>query len=53
MSNGLVLFAVAAVLTAQAWLASLALMTGYLALLWYEQGAESLPTLVWGDAQES
>jgi hypothetical protein len=25
-------------------LASLALMTGYLALLWYEQGAESLPS---------
>jgi hypothetical protein len=44
VSNGLVLFAVAAVLTAQAWLASLALMTGYLALLWYEQGAESLPS---------
>ena len=38
-----VFVAVAAVLTAQAWLASLALMTGYLALLWYEQGAELLP----------
>ena len=32
ISNGLVLFAVAAVLTAQAWLAAVALMVGYLAL---------------------
>ncbi|GIR69509.1 MAG: hypothetical protein CM15mP74_07600 [Halieaceae bacterium] len=44
VSNGLVLFAVAAVLTAKAWLASVALMTAYLALLWYERGAETLPT---------
>ena len=43
VSNGVVLFAVAAVLTAQAWLAALALMVGYLALAWYERGAESLP----------
>ena len=43
VSNGLVLFAVAAVLTAKAWLASVALMTAYLALLWYERGAETLP----------
>ncbi len=45
VSNGVVLFAVAAVLTAQIWLAAVALMGGYLALLWYERGAESLP--VW------
>ena len=44
VSNGLVLFAVAAVLTAKAWLASVALMTAYLGLLWYELGAETLPT---------
>jgi len=43
ISNGVVLFAVAAVLTAKAWLAAVALMTGYLALLWFERGAESLP----------
>ena len=43
ISNGVVLFAVAAVLTAKIWLAAVALMGGYLALLWYEQGAESLP----------
>ena len=43
VSNGLVLFAVAAVLTAKAWLAAVALMTGYLALLWFERGAERLP----------
>tara|TARA_B100001063_G_scaffold195696_1_gene187484 strand:+ start:207 stop:626 length:420 start_codon:yes stop_codon:yes gene_type:complete len=45
VSNGVVLFAVAAVLTAKIWLAAVALMGGYLALLWYERGAESLP--VW------
>ena len=43
VSNGLVLFAVAAVLTAQAWLAAVALMAGYLALLWYERAGEHLP----------
>lgn len=42
VSNGVVLFAVAFVLMAQAWLASLALMLGYVALLWYERGAEVL-----------
>ena len=44
ISNGVVLFAVAAVLTAKAWLAAVALMGGYLALLWYEGGVESLPS---------
>ena len=43
VSNGVVIFAVAAVLTAKAWLASVALMCGYLALLWYERGTETLP----------
>ena len=43
VSNGVVIFAVAAVLTAKAWLASVALMCGYLALLWYERGTEMLP----------
>jgi hypothetical protein len=43
VSNGVVLFAVVAVLTAQAWLASVALMGGYLALLWYERESEVLP----------
>jgi len=43
ISNGLVLFGVAAVLTAKAWLAAIALMLGYLALLWFERGAEILP----------
>ena len=43
ISNGVVLFAVAAVLTAKTWLAAVALMGGYLALLWYERGAENLP----------
>ena len=43
ISNGVVLFAVAAVLTAKAWLAAVALMGGYLALLWHERGAENLP----------
>ena len=45
ISNGVVLFAVSAVLTAKAWLAAVALMGGYLALLWYERGAENL--LAW------
>ena len=45
ISNGVVLFAVTAVLTAKAWLAAVALMGGYLALLWYERGAENL--LAW------
>jgi len=43
ISNGVVLFAVAAVLTAQAWLAALALMIAYVALAWYESRSESLP----------
>ena len=43
VTNGVVIFAVAAVLTAKAWLASVALMSGYLALLWYERGTEILP----------
>ncbi len=43
VSNGVVLFAVAAVLIAKVWLASVALMTAYLALLWYERGTEKLP----------
>lgn len=43
VSNGVVLFAVGAVLTAQAWLASMMLMVGYMALLWYEKGSETLP----------
>ncbi len=43
VSNGVVLFGVFSVLTAQVWLAALALMTGYLALLWYERGSEVLP----------
>ena len=43
ISNGVVLFAVAAVLTAKAWLAAVALMGGYLALVWHERGAENLP----------
>ena len=43
VSNGVVIFAVAAVLTAKAWLAAVALMCGYLALLWYERGTEVLP----------
>ena len=43
ISNGVVLFAVAAVLTAKAWLAAVALMGGYLALLWYERAGEHLP----------
>ncbi|MDA8659575.1 DUF3429 domain-containing protein [Luminiphilus sp.] len=37
VSNGLVIFAVASVLTAQVVLAVLLLMLGYLALLWYER----------------
>ena len=45
ISNGIVLFAVISVLTAQAWLATLALMLGYLGLVGYERGTESLP--VW------
>lgn len=37
VSNGLVVFAVAAVLTAQALLASILLMLSFLALLWFER----------------
>ena len=36
VSNGLVLFGVASILTAQAMMASVFLMLGYIALLWYE-----------------
>jgi hypothetical protein len=36
VSNGLVLFGVAAILTAQAMMAAVFLMLGYIALLWYE-----------------
>ena len=43
VSNGVVIFAVAAVLTAKAWLAAVFLVCGYLALLWYECGTEVLP----------
>ncbi len=43
ISNGVVMFAVAAVLIAKAWLAAVALMGGYMALLWYERGVENLP----------
>ncbi|MEK9927160.1 MAG: DUF3429 domain-containing protein [Halieaceae bacterium] len=37
ISNGMVIFAVAAVLTAHAMLAAFLLMLGYLGLLWYER----------------
>jgi len=43
ISNGVVLFGVAAVLTAQAWLAAVGLMIAYVALAWYEGRTESLP----------
>ena len=36
VSNGLILFGVASILTAQAMMASVFLMLGYIALLWYE-----------------
>ncbi len=42
VSNGLVLFGVAAILTAQAMMASIFLMLGYIALLWYETRVSSL-----------
>lgn len=40
ISNGLVIFAVASVLTAQAVVAAALLMLGYLALLWYERNVD-------------
>lgn len=43
VSNGIVIFAVACLLTAQTTVASASLLVGYLALLWYERridGAE-------------
>ena len=42
VSNGLVLFGVAAILTAQAMMAAVFLMLGYIALLWYETRVSSL-----------
>ena len=40
VSNGVVIFAVASLLTAQVFLASVLLMLGYLALLWYERSVD-------------
>ena len=40
ISNGLVVFAVASVLTAQAMMAAGLLMLGYIALLWYERNVD-------------
>ena len=40
ISNGLVIFAVASVLTAQAVMAAGLLLLGYLALLWYERNVD-------------
>lgn len=37
VSNGIVIFAVACLLTAQTTIASASLLVGYLALLWYER----------------
>jgi len=42
ISNGLVLFGVAAILTAQAMMAAVFLMLGYIALFWYETRVSSL-----------
>ena len=44
VSNGLVLFGVAAILTAQAMMAAVFLMLGYIALLWYETRVSALDT---------
>lgn len=41
VSNGLALFGVAAILTAQAMMAAVFLMLGYIALLWYETRVSS------------
>ena len=46
ISNGLVLFGVASILTAQAMMASVFLMLGYIALLWYEVRISQLEVLV-------
>ncbi|MEE4203363.1 MAG: DUF3429 domain-containing protein [Halieaceae bacterium] len=40
VSNGIVIYAVIAVLTAQVFLAAVLLMLGYIALLWYERRIE-------------
>ncbi len=40
VSNGVVIFAVASLLTAQTMLASVLLTLGYLALLWYERNVD-------------
>ena len=42
ISNGIVVFAVASVLTAQVVLAVLLLTLGYLALLWYERRTQPI-----------
>ena len=42
VSNGIVIFAVASVLTAQVVLAALLLTLGYLALLWYERRTQTM-----------
>lgn len=51
VSNGLVVYAVVAVLTAQVFLAACLLLLGYLALLWYERHMDGTsgwyPTLRW------
>lgn len=51
VSNGIVIYAVIAVLTAQVFLAGLLLMLGYLALLWYERRIDGrsgwYPALRW------
>ncbi|EED35113.1 conserved hypothetical protein [Luminiphilus syltensis NOR5-1B] len=44
VSNGLVIFGVAAVLTAQAMIASLLLMLGFIGLLWYERNVDGTGT---------
>ena len=44
VSNGIVLFAVASMLTAQFALAALLLMLGYLALLWFERNVDGSHT---------
>lgn len=43
VSNGIVIFAALSVLTAQALLAALLLMLGYLALQWYERNSSDDP----------
>jgi hypothetical protein len=43
VSNGIVIFAALSVLTAQALLASVLLMLGFLAMLWYERNSSDNP----------